>query len=100
MEKDKKTLEVMKRYMWHDLRKNPNDLPTAHCEVFVVAEGDHWYTAGEQAYLMAYFIPGEGFKCCNPWSKDVDVEDQIIRGLEDYVIAWKSLMGFREETTI
>lgn len=52
-----KALEKQERYRWHDLRKNPDDLPIPEKEVDVVCERKY---AGKSVYTYTHALYEDG----------------------------------------
>ena len=74
----------MNKYRWHDLRKNPDDLPTNEEELVIVTYDNI------RAYSMLRYC--EGWNCRRTHDGEISREHEITG-----VIAWKSVEPFEEE---
>lgn len=64
---------------WHDLRKNPNDLPKEDCEVFAITETDGSLYKGLEDYYLDKTDTFDGWGTCQK------------------VIAWCEIPQYEEE---
>lgn len=64
---------------WHDLRKDPNDLPKEDCEVFAITESDGSLYEGFENYYLDKTDTFDGWGTCQK------------------VIAWCEIPKFEEE---
>lgn len=81
-------LEKQEKYKWHDLRKNPEDLPEDNNtrSEYMVTDGRKYFISkyfGKGEFLNGYWEFPEGVFECNAF--DVDV------------IAWREIEPFEEE---
>lgn len=84
-----KTLKQADKYRWHDLRKDPEDLPEEH-KIFIAYD-----LLGKTIYDTCYFgdpiveppTKEKVFYTCDSEWGDVEIED---------VIAWKYIEPFKE----
>lgn len=74
----KEALEKAEKYKWHDLRKNPDDLPTTHGMKLVYIDTHGW----GHAYDTDVFVKGE----FNMFSR-----------YTDSVLCWREIEAFEEE---
>lgn len=75
-----KWIEDQKRCVWHDLSKDPEDLPETEGDVLVCLHGVDRNITHQRSYELVYFIPDEGF-----------YEN---KAKNDIVIAWKHIDSF------
>lgn len=52
----KEAVEKQNKYRWHDLRKNPQDLPTSNMNVYIAYK---WQESGKISYYLESFVEGE-----------------------------------------
>lgn len=81
----------MNKYEWHDLRKEPNDLPNESVTVLLIFD-----------YCGKHYVVGKYYKESDdeyPWFVDIDdcpYADQVIEESEN-IIAWKYIEEFEDE---
>lgn len=112
-------IEKVNKYRWHDLRKNPNDLPPAETEVDVVCvkrNGMQIRTHGfyedgtiheEDSYWWWYEISDYGTYCEETddyiipkgwWEyRHYNPEETLNGAIDDEILAWKYIEPFEEE---
>lgn len=82
-------IDKEEKYRWHDLRKNPNDLPSESVTVLLIFD-----------YCGKHYIVGKCYKDDKyPWYVDIDdcpYADQVIEEFEK-IIAWKYIEEFENE---
>lgn len=74
-----KAIEDADKYKWHDLRKNPDDLPKLDTTVIIATS----YGDSDIEYCHDFMIDKNGEKV---WCL-----------VSDYIIAWKYIQEFSEE---
>lgn len=79
------TLEKNEKYRWHDLRKDPGDLPEEDREVIVITEGK---VRDDNTRQRVGWLYNDGWIYSGGYYGTVD---------EGYVIAWREIEPFEEE---
>lgn len=82
-----KNHELKSKYRWHDLRKNPNDLPDDND-----TRSEYVVTDGSQYFTSKYFGKGEYFNGC--WEYPDGVFECNAYDVD--VIAWREIEPFEE----
>ena len=77
-------LEKADKYRWHDLRKNPDDLP----------EANRW---GESNYVLVKALIKVGCYACNDMRKAYYNHTQKKWSIDGNVLAWRYIEPFEEE---
>ncbi len=76
---------------WHDLRKNPNDLPKPNVSVLICLQFEKW-TGSYIAYYRPASDKWQMYNICEA-QRDLIMDDYIER---DEVIAWCEIPKFDE----
>lgn len=75
-------IDKQEKYKWHDLRKDPNDMPKIECEKYLVDTGDSYHS-----YSVARIIDGKFAIYDSEWD---DFRELNVK-------RWKYIEEFEEE---
>lgn len=74
--------DKLDKYAWHDLRKNPDDLPSEEGEVLVILDGIIGNVKFEKGIELGYYMP---------------TDKSFLGGMANgIVIAWRAIEPFEE----
>lgn len=115
-------LEKQEKYKWHDLRKNPEDLPTVEHEVDIVCEKrNQWDDRKSIIRTHGFYEDGTMSEYDSEWNwQDIEGEyneeedcymvpkgwweyrhylyyEEYNNAIDDFVIAWREIDPFEEE---
>ncbi len=93
-----KALEKSFVYRWHDLRKNPDDLPTDEDVMYECVLENHIYDASYPAFYFDTYRKSFGYQN-NVYSIANGADDFVTLEELEYerVIAWREIEPFEEE---
>lgn len=85
---EKKVHDIQHKYRWHDLRKDPDDLPTECKPVLLSTLGG--------ANVVAYAVTTEGHSFPRGWYMDAPYESPLCDISSYYAVAWREIEPFEE----